>query len=130
MKDTAKNPASQAPSAMPGFQQVIALALTKADADLQRIIETRSVDEHWDDADTNVDFSIELALTHIDRMKTMTFDTADGFCYEWFKAGGAVHLALHAFSRPNCAYFRMLEGLSGMFAQIAGFVEFSEKTGV
>lgn len=129
MKDTAKQAASQvqAAPALPSLKQVIALSITKATSDLQRIVEMRSTDEHWDDDDVHVDFAVELALTHIERMKTMAFEGEGDFSYEWFKVAGALNLGLQTFSRKDCAYFRMLKGACGMFNHLAGLVEFTEK---
>lgn len=127
MSKSTQPKAAATPGALPTFHHVIALAITKADSDLRKIAGMRVSDEHWDDADVYVDFAIELALTHIECMKTMTFEEDGEFSYEWFKVAGAVNLGRAVFSRKDCAYFRMLEGACEMFDQLAELVEFSEK---
>lgn len=111
----------------PSFNQVVALAINHAEYKLQRLIEQRSTDEHWDEKDVFVDFGVELALTHIARMKAMVFKEYSDFSYEWFKVAGAVNMGKEVFTRKDCAYFRMLNGACEMFDQHAGLVEFSEK---
>ena len=123
MKDTTR-PKATATAALPTFQQVVALALGKAVSDLRRLIEIRCSDEQWDDADVDVDFAVELALTHIERMKELRFDAYDDFNHQWFKAAAAVNMGKKLFSRQDCWYSQSLAGTCSMFDQMAGLIEF------
>lgn len=90
MNTTAKPRARKAPAAArPTFEQMIALALAKAEDDLGRLVRTRCADEHWRDADSDVDYAVELALGHIRSMKTRHFGDAAEFCLTWGHAGAA-----------------------------------------
>lgn len=111
---------------LPSFPQVVALAIEKAEISLRRLIEIRCGDEKWADEDADVDFAVELAAAHIERMKGMGLQNYDDFSQEWFKVAGAVQLGRKAFSRGDCWYFRALVGTCGMFEQIAELVEFAE----
>lgn len=116
------------PAAMlPHVDQVVFLAICKAERSLQCLVDQRIADEHWDEVDVYVHFGVELALSHLSRMKSMVFGADCAFDQEWFKAAGALNLGKAVFSRKDCAYFRMLEGACEMFDQLAGLVEFSEK---
>lgn len=126
MKDTTRPKAEASKAALPTFQQVIALALAKAEQNLRRLIEIRCNDERWADADVDVDFAVELALTHLERMKAMSFENYNGLDYEWFKVAAALKLGKKQFSRPDCNYSRTLESTCNMFDQMAELFEFVE----
>ncbi|MDR3018642.1 MAG: hypothetical protein LBV56_24690 [Delftia acidovorans] len=126
MNVTTKPRARKAPAtARPTFEQMMALALAKAEDDLGRLVSTRCADEHWKDADSDVDYAVELALSHIRAMKDRNFEDAAEFCFIWGYAGAAINLAAKAFSRTDCAYSRFLRDTVHMFAQVGELVEFS-----
>lgn len=127
MKDTAKQQVAQAPAAIPSFQQVVSLALSKAEHDLRSLVDIRCNDELWDEKlDVHVDFSVVLALSHLERLKGVVFKSSDDFTYEWFKIAGALNLGAQTFSRRDCAYYRMLSRSCRMFDEAAGLAEFAE----
>lgn len=126
MNATAKPRARKAPAAArPTFEQMMALALAKAEDDLCRLVRTRCADEHWKDADSDVDYAVELALSHIRAMKERNFEDAAEFCLTWGHAGAAINLAAKAFSRTDCAYNRFLRDAARMFEQVGELVEFA-----
>ncbi|KAA9181986.1 MULTISPECIES: hypothetical protein [Delftia] len=126
MNATAKTRARKAPAvARPTFEQMMALALAKAEDDLDRLVRTRCADEYWKDVDADIDYAVELALGHIRSMKARNFEDAAEFCLTWGHAGAAINLAAKAFSRTDCAYGRFLRDAVHMFAQVAELVEFS-----
>ncbi|MBB1651687.1 hypothetical protein A9976_19835 [Delftia sp. UME58] len=125
MNATAKPRARKAPAAArPTFEQISALALDKAEEDIKRLVSIRCADEHWLDADHDVDYAVELALSHIRAMRTTAFKDGAEFSLSWLKAGAAINLASRAFSRTGCAYERCLKDAGRMFAQLAELVEF------
>lgn len=125
MKANTQPKAAATPAALPSFQQMMALALEKTESDLRGLIRIRCNDEHWDeDADVHVDFAVELALSHVERMKTMGFEESLGFCAEWFKVVGAVNLAHKSFSRNDCLYSRSLKSACCMLDQVMELVDY------
>ncbi len=122
----ASTPKAQA-QALPIFSQAVALALAKAQADLECMIKIRCADEHWDDCDNDIDFAVELTASHIARMKTMDFADSSAFEAEWFKAAGALNLGRKTFSRSSCAFGMMLAHMCALFEQMAAMVEFVER---
>lgn len=113
-------------SALPTFQQAVAMALAKAEKDLKNIINIRCADEHWRDEDVDVDCAVELALSHVQHMKAANFADFDHFSTDWYKAAAAVNLGLKVFSRNECSYMRSLADAGAMFRQTADMVEFLE----
>ena len=113
-------------SALPTFQQAVAMALAKAEWDLKYIINTRRNDEQWDDNDVDVDYAVELALCHVQSMKAVAFADFDHFSTDWYKAAAAINLGIKIFSRNDCAYIRCLKCAGNMFQQTADMVEFVE----
>ena len=103
---------------------MIVFALEKADKDLRRLIEIRCGDEQWDDVDVHIDFAVELALTHCERMKSMSFNEFSDFAYEWHKLAAVVRLGKSLFSRSDCWYSSALESVCSMFEQMVSLVEF------
>ena len=89
------------------------------------------VDSNFDDVDVdfdvdvNVDLAMELALSHVRRMKGVTFDGYSAFQEQWFLASAAVSLGRQTFSRPASFYGRMLAGVEAMFEQAVEFVEYA-----
>ena len=122
MKTSTSKTAQQA---LPTFGQMVALALVKAEQELQSLCRVRCNDEHWDEADVDVDYSIELAAAHIDRMKTMEFVNCHDFDAEWFKAGGALNMACKCFLRTDCVYARHLAHTAAMFEHMSSMIEFA-----
>lgn len=123
MKDTTRTKALATAPQMPTFQQMVVLALAKADKDLRTLIEIRCGDEHWAEEDVDVDLAVELALTHLERMKSMSFTEYTGFDIEWFKVGAALNLGKKLFSRQDCWYRHALDRTCAMFDHIASMVE-------
>ena len=111
----------------PTFQQMAALAITKAESDLKTICKIRCADERWNDDDVDVDNAVELALCQIQRMKEVEFADFGQFATNWYMAGAAINLGVKAFSRDDCAYKRFLTGASEMFGQMAEMVEFVDR---
>lgn len=126
MDATPTRGARKAPAARPTFEQISALALDKAEEDIKRLVSIRCADEHWLDADTDVDYAVELALSHIRAMRAITFKDGAEFGLSWLKAGAAINLASRAFSRTGCAYERFLKDAAHMFTQLAELVEFAD----
>lgn len=124
MKTSTQPKAVASKEGLPTFQQVVALALGKAESNLRQLIEVRCNDEHWAEADTDVDFAVELALTHLERMKGMSFEGYTGFDYEWFKVASALNMSQRLFSRQDCWYRRHLVSTCEMFNQMAELIEF------
>lgn len=102
-----------------------ALALEVAEHELKGLETTRANDEHWDDADIFTDMSVELALNHVQRMKTQGFGPVDDFCWELSKAGAPLSLAVDSFSRKDCMYMRRLHAAVHMFEKLTELVRFT-----
>ena len=114
------------PQDLPTFQQMVALAITKAEMDLKCLINIRCTDDRWSDDDNDTDFAVELAASHVEQMKGMKFETGVEFDLEWYKAAGALNLASKAFSREDCVYARFLSSTCKMFEHMATLVEFAQ----
>lgn len=114
------------PQDLPTFQQMVALAITKAEMDLKCLINIRCTDDRWSDDDNDTDFAVELAASHVEQMKGMKFETSVEFDLEWYKAAGALNLASKAFSREDCVYARFLSSTCKMFEHMAILVEFAQ----
>lgn len=115
-------------AALPGVSQMIALALEMAEGNLRDLISIRCNDEHWDDADVDVDNVTELALAHIMRMKDEGLERSEEFEGQWFVVISAVNLAAKAFSRTDCRYARSLKQAVHVFSALAEAVEFSARS--
>ena len=116
---------------LPSIKQAIALALAMAEARLRCLISVRCNDEHWSEADLDVDNATEIALVQILRMKELGLEHSHEFDAQWFMAAAALNLAEKAFSRKDCAYARVLAGAVDVFRVLAEAVEFAgaEDTG-
>lgn len=101
------------------------LSIARAEDELRRLVATRCDDAEWSDVDVNVDLAMELALSHVRRMKGVTFDGHSEFQEQWFLAAAAVSLGRQTFSRPASFYGRMLAGVEAMFEQAVEFVEYA-----
>lgn len=115
-----------AKQAAPNVGQMVALAMEKAEHDLKGLLEARAQDDRWSDEDVDVDFSVELAYSHVLRMKEMEFKSKDDFCLEWYKVGAAVNQGRKLFTRKDCFYFRSLDRTASMFENVAELVQFVE----
>lgn len=124
MKDTTRPKADATPTALPSFQQLVALAIAKAEFDLEHICRIRCTDEHWSDEDNEVDNAVDLALDQVRRMKCLQFEQFDQFIGEWFKVSAVLNLGAKSFSRKDCAYMRFLDGSCHMFSHAAEMAEF------
>lgn len=111
---------------LPSAQQTIAMALEMVESQLRGLIAIRCADEHWDDADLDVDNATELALAHILGMKEKGYERHNDFDTPWFTAASVVNLAAKAFSRKGCHYSRALASAVEMFQVLARAVEFAD----
>lgn len=118
------NPASAAQN-NEALQQMVRLSIARAEDELRRLVATRCDDPEWSDVDVNVDLAMELALSHVRRMKGSTFDGYSAFQEQWFLAAAAVSLGRQTFSRPTSFYGRLLQGVEAMFEQAVEFVEYA-----
>lgn len=109
---------------LPTFQQVVTLALAKAEMSLSGLKEIRCNDERWDDADSDIDFAVSLARAHVQRMMATEYPDYDTFAAEWLQVASAVNLGKRLFSRQDCWYARRLHTVCGMFEQARSMVEF------
>ncbi|WP_126312903.1 hypothetical protein [Delftia acidovorans] len=129
MNATAKRRARANPAASAenneALQQMVRLSITRAENELRRLVAARCDDAEWNDVDVNVDLAMELALSHVRRMKGVTFDGYSAFQEQWFLASAAVSLGRQTFSRPASFYGRMLAGVEAMFEQAVEFVEYA-----
>lgn len=123
MKPSTKPKAPATGAALPSFQQFVALALEKAESDLECICRIRCADEHWEDKDVDVDNAVDLALDQVRRMKSITFNHLS-FDGEWYKVAAVLNLGAKAFSRKDCAYMRCLDSACHMFSQAGEMAEF------
>lgn len=125
MNSTANhNQPTSAPAALPSFQQFVALAIAKAESDLEFVCRIRCSDKDWTEEDVDVDTAVDLALDQIRRMKTVQFADCDAFTAEWIKVASVLNLGARSFSRKDCSYMRFLDGACHMFAHAAEMAEF------
>jgi hypothetical protein len=112
---------------LPTFAQVIALLITKAEHDLSRLPHIRDEDdEHWNDEDIGAELAAALVLDKVRSLKAKAFAGSMEFGTDWHKCTYTLELALNAFSRKDCHYYRTLNGLHALFDQGVELVEFAE----
>lgn len=120
-----KAAAKSASAALPTVAQTITLIIEQMESRLERQIETRLADEHWNDGDVYCDLACELALERVRQMKTGQCDDYNQFSGPWARASSALELSKVAFSRKECAYYRGVEAICGLFDQGAAIVEYA-----
>ena len=119
-------PRAQCPE-LPTFDQMLALMLTHAGEQLNRLKSIRWDDGEWNDDDDDANFTAALALSHIERMKAMAFKSYNDFAPAWYQVAAAINLADRHFSRKNSAYGRTMADLKLVFQLGPELVELCEK---
>lgn len=113
--------------ALPSFRQMSTLALEKIESDLRLLVDIRKKDEEWDEADVNVELSLDLALGEVQRMKQERFAGDAEFSTRWFTATSAICLASEVFSRSGSSFYgRVLSRAARdceLLAELCEFVE-------
>lgn len=125
MKPSTKPKADATNPALPSYQQMVALSLTVAERELAGLLEIRTHDEHWDDADIFVDMSVELAHDYVQGMKQRTFEDSLAFIYELNKLEAPLRLAVEQFSRQDCLYARSLSAAADMISKLCELTDMS-----
>lgn len=130
MNATAKKKASASravnTTGWPAIGQMIALALGRAELELQDLIKTRGTDGDWDERDVDIECAVEMSLIHVQNMKDMGLLSSVDFDAEWFRARAPLALSLKTFSRPDSYYARRLDAVVKMFDEASNYVEFAE----
>ncbi|MDR0226774.1 MAG: hypothetical protein LBI66_10160 [Burkholderiaceae bacterium] len=114
----------------PSASQMMAIAILRAEQQLESLIDARGADRKWRDRDADVEMTAELCLAHIRRMKHMDFGQACDFDAEWLRTRAALALATRAFSRPRSCYGKRLACALHLFDEGARSVEFVGGLGV
>ena len=125
MNATSKAARSASAVTLPSVAQTITLLIEQMESRLERQIETRLADEHWKDDDVFCDLACELALERVRQMKAGQLHEYNEFSGPWARASSALELSKVAFSRKECAYYRGVEAICGLFDQGAAIVEYA-----
>lgn len=125
MNDKA-SPGKQEEPSLPSRRQMIALVLSRVEDQLKDLMQLRENDDGWDDVDVDIDYTISLAHTQVQRMLATQFDhKQDGvdFGWPWLMVAASINMAVKLFSRRNCRYWRALNRLRDCFVPLHDLVE-------
>lgn len=117
---------TQAPG-LPCADQAMLTAIAHVQHTLEHLMRVRYDDKEWDDKDVDVDFAMDLALTHIRLLRADLPLDRSTFENRWFMAGAAVNLGTRTFSRPNSPYFRWLTAAQRQFDVLVDMVVFVDE---
>ncbi len=119
MDDTCAPPAAL-PSQPITPDQLMSMALAMAEKDLASTVEASRVDEEWEEHETDVLLSVQLALQSV-RMLRNTSPSWDELLYGWRQLKGLLTLCENSFSR-QCRFGRLLaaatEGYEPVLRQV------------
>nr|WP_312379570.1 hypothetical protein [Delftia acidovorans] len=94
---------------------------------LEHLMRVRYDDKDWDDKDVDVDFAVDLALSHIRLLRAELPLDRSTFENKWFMAGAAVNLGAQSFSRPSSLYYRWLTAAQRQFEVLVDLVAFVDE---
>lgn len=117
---------TQAPS-LPSADQAMLTAIAHVQHSLEHLVRVRCDDKEWDDKDVDVDFAVDLALTHIRRMREELPLDRSTFENRWHMAGAAINLGARSFSRPDSMYCHWLRSAQRQFEVLVEMVEFVDE---
>ncbi|EZP50529.1 hypothetical protein [Delftia sp. RIT313] len=117
-------PLSAVAQPMPTLQQTMLLVTSYVEWSLEEVIKERCKDVGWDDKDVDVDFAVDLALTHVRLLRAEIPLDRSTFESKWFMAGAAVNLAAKTFSRPDSLYYRRLIAARRQFEVLFELLDF------
>jgi len=119
MDDTCAPPAALPPQPITP-EQLMSMALAMAEKDLASTVEASRVDEEWEEHETDVLLSVQLALQSV-RLLRNTSPSWDELLYGWRQLKGLLTLCENSFGR-QCRFGRLLaaatEGYEPVLRQV------------
>ncbi|MBL8356161.1 MAG: hypothetical protein JNM01_15190 [Delftia acidovorans] len=112
---------------LPSADQAMLTAIAHIQHTLEHLVQVRYDDKEWDDKDVDVDFAVDLALSHIRLLRAELPLDRSTFENKWFMAGAAVNLGAQAFSRPSSLYYRWLTAAQRQFEVLVDLVAFVDE---
>lgn len=112
------------PMALPTWQQTMELALASVQRSMEQLVRMRLDDEDWSDDDVDVDFAVNMALSHIKRLRADPPTVPGSFDREWFQAAAVINLSVATFSRQDCSFANCLGYVKKQFEVLAEAVDF------
>ncbi|WEL95666.1 MULTISPECIES: hypothetical protein [Delftia] len=101
-------------------EQLMSMALAMAEKDLASTVEASRVDEEWEEHETDVLLSVQLALQSVRALRNSS-PSWDELLYRWRQLKGLLTLCENSFSR-QCRFGRLLaeatEGYEPVLRQI------------
>lgn len=122
-KSTQPTSATPASARLPSREQLMALALDKAEDELRRLLKIRCEDDEWSDADVDVDNAVEVALHRVRELQTKAPLSLREFENSWHEIISVLNLSAKAFSRPDTYYLRTLNAVHEFFDVMIDLIE-------